>query len=460
MKKSVKSSILLMLAVLMLVSCVVGCAKQDASTADVPKDEIVAEAPAVENDETIVLEIAAFEGGNGIEYLQKICEAFEESHSNVTIELTSNPKIEEIIRPQMVAGDSPDVYYPGSEGNPFFRALLNEGQLMDLTDLFEEPGFDDDTPLKDQIVDGFLQSTACDPNQDGRILCAPTSICTRGMIYNKALFEEKGWEVPETWDEFFALGDKAKEEGYALMTYAGTYPEYLDTMIMPSLASALGAEKVQQLSQFQEGILTTPEAKQVFDNVAKIGQGGYLLEGTVGMNHTQSQSEFILNKCLFCPNGDWLANEMADAPHAEGFKYAIAPAPTLEKGQTVYTRSTPDIWTVPIGAKNPEMAKEFIRFLYSDEAVKLFALGSILQCTKDAATLTKGMFDEAFTSMHEIDAYATALVFNWRPDPDGSKIIMSEVVYNPISDVMTGKMSADEWRESIEAAFHKVNAGE
>ena len=112
MKKSVKSSILLMLAVLMLVSCVVGCAKQDASTADVPKDEIVAEAPAVENDETIVLEIAAFEGGNGIEYLQKICEAFEESHPNVTIELTSNPKIEEIIRPQMVAGDSPDVYYP------------------------------------------------------------------------------------------------------------------------------------------------------------------------------------------------------------------------------------------------------------------------------------------------------------------------------------------------------------
>ncbi len=32
-----------------------------------------------------------------------------------------------------------------------------------------------------------------------------------GLFYNAGLFEEKGWDVPTTWDEMWALGDKAKE---------------------------------------------------------------------------------------------------------------------------------------------------------------------------------------------------------------------------------------------------------
>ena len=34
-----------------------------------------------------------------------------------------------------------------------------------------------------------------------------------GLFYNAGLLEEKGWDVPKTWDEMWELGDKAKEEG-------------------------------------------------------------------------------------------------------------------------------------------------------------------------------------------------------------------------------------------------------
>ena len=48
-----------------------------------------------------------------------------------------------------------------------------------------------------------------------------------GLVYNKTLFEENGWETPVTWDDFFELGDKAKEKGIALFTYQGIYPATL-----------------------------------------------------------------------------------------------------------------------------------------------------------------------------------------------------------------------------------------
>ena len=43
-------------------------------------------------------------------------------------------------------------------------------------------------------------------------------MCIRDSFYNAGLFEEKGWEVPTTWDEMWELGDKALEEGIYLFT--------------------------------------------------------------------------------------------------------------------------------------------------------------------------------------------------------------------------------------------------
>lgn len=466
MKKAI-AMLLAAVMVLSLAACgskeaapaVTETAAPEAAAAETAKAETEAAEISSEGEEK-VLKFAGFAGGYGSQYWDEIFAAFEASHPGVKIESVFNPKIDDIVMPQMVAGEYPDVYYPGSTTNPVISSLINERQLLDLTDVFEGPGFEDQTPLKDQLIAGFLDSTCCDNYQDGHVYCAPLSICTRGMVYNKKLFADHGWKVPETWDEFFALGDEARKEGIALMTYPGIYPDYINWMFWPSVASAIGLEKTIQISQRTEGIITTPEARKTFENMAKIATDGYLLEGTVGMNHTQSQSEFILDKCLFIPNGDWLAEEMAEAPHSEGFEYGMCPPPTVEKGQEQFVVSIPDIICVPAQAKNPELAKEFVRFLYTDSSVKSMAGSGILQCTKTAGEVTKGLLNDSFLSLHEVDSYATPLVWNWKPDEEGSRIVIWDVVNNPIADVMSGNETAEQWVDDIEAAFHAANNGE
>ena len=34
-----------------------------------------------------------------------------------------------------------------------------------------------------------------------------------GILYNRDMFEEHGWEIPETWDELLALCDEIEAEG-------------------------------------------------------------------------------------------------------------------------------------------------------------------------------------------------------------------------------------------------------
>ncbi len=78
---------------------------EPAAPADEPEDE-PADAP-----EAQTLKVAAFEGGYGADMWTKVAEAFEASHEGVTVELTVDKKIEDVISPSMKAGDYPDVIH-------------------------------------------------------------------------------------------------------------------------------------------------------------------------------------------------------------------------------------------------------------------------------------------------------------------------------------------------------------
>lgn len=91
--------------------------------------------------------------------------------------------------------------------------------------------------------------------------------------------------------------------------------------------------------------------------MAKIGTDGYLMDGTVALNHTQSQTDMMMNKALFIPNGNWMEGEMADAPRADGFEFGLTCAPVLDDGETRYVMSSVEQFEIPANAKNPELAK-------------------------------------------------------------------------------------------------------
>lgn len=60
--------------------------------------------------------------------------------------------------------------------------------------------------------------------------------------------------------------------------------------------------------------------------------------------------------------------------------------------------------------------------------------------------------------MNDIYQEGTFMVFGWDAMPDTSKVVIADSVFNVASDVMNGDMTAEQWRDGIEAAFEEIAA--
>ena len=78
--------------------------------------------------------------------------------------------------------------------------------------MFEGPGLEDTSPLKDQVLDGVLDTAKCSPYSDGKIYLAPFNASPLGLVYNKTLTPRNevfqsiadlmnGAMTPEQWSQ-------------------------------------------------------------------------------------------------------------------------------------------------------------------------------------------------------------------------------------------------------------------
>lgn len=163
-----KKAISMMLATAMAATCLAGCGSAASSSAAASSEAVSSEAMSAATSEASTgektfenteLNIAVFEGGYGSDYWDEITKRFEAAYPGVTVNMQISPKIGDIIRPQIVAGNVPDfISMNDNDSTGLISSMVKEHALMDLSDVFEEGGIDDDTPLKDQVIDGLLDS--------------------------------------------------------------------------------------------------------------------------------------------------------------------------------------------------------------------------------------------------------------------------------------------------------------
>ncbi|NJP41711.1 carbohydrate ABC transporter substrate-binding protein [Oscillospiraceae bacterium HV4-5-C5C] len=416
------------------------------------------ETKTFENNE---LNIAVFEGGYGEDYWNAIVEAFEKDYPGVTVNMQISPTIADTIQSQIAAGNIPDFLCLNGTSYSIISTLITEKGLMDLTDVFDSQALDSDQTLRDEFTEGILDSSYCSPYGDGKIYQAPITAAPSALIYNKTLFEKYGWELPVTWDDFFALGEKAKEQGIALFTYQGIYPSYLQYFLLPAAESAGGEENFNKLLNYEENSVADSGFQTELDQFQKLVDSGYLMDGTVALNHTQAQQAFLQDEALFIPCGTWIESEMADSPRTDGFEYGMTPAPVENDGDTRYVAVALETMSIPQSAKNPELAKEFLKYLYTDQSAQLFAeKANGVLATKDTAEKVKDTISSSMYNFYSIynEENVKATVISFAVQAQGSKIDLGAELWNPASDVVNGTMTSTEWGQSIEDAFSQIRS--
>lgn len=456
-KKVVRKLMALALVSAMATSMLAGCGSSDDSGKDSGKD-------ADKGSEETVLKVAAFEGGNGTQIWEDIAKAFEESHDGVKVELEMSPELDKDLTKAIQNGDVPDVvYYNLGQPSGFTETMLKEEAIADISDVFDDE-------LKDKMLDGILDGTDAQPYGDGKIYLAPIFYTPTGFWYNATLVGEgKQYEIPTTWDEFFALGEQAKKDGHALFTFPTT--GYFDSTIYAMLAQAGGLDFYNDALKYDANTWTSDEGKKVLDTVAKLVGKDYTQEDTVSNANADggfkiNQQNVIDGKALFMPNGNWVIGEMA-ASTPEDYEWGMMGVPkwSEDESQSVYT-FTEQMW-VPADAPNMDLAKEFVKFMYSDEVVDICLNNKTTdkESGKESDTPVvvpvKGAADKLPDGVTK-DCYAAAtaddvvaVTGKWATTAPIEGLDMAKAVYGPIESINTGDMTVDEWQKQLVETWEK-----
>ncbi|MCH1624161.1 carbohydrate ABC transporter substrate-binding protein [Fredinandcohnia quinoae] len=409
-----------------------------------------------EDGKKTTLQIAALESAYGKDMWTKLADAYEDANPDVKVELTVDKNIEEVISPNMKAGNYPDVVLVATGRKlALTETLIKDKALEDITDVLDMNVYGEDVKVKDKLIPGFTDTLATNPYNDGKTYLAPMFYSPTGLFYNAGLLEEKGWEVPKTWDEMWELGEKAKEEGIALFTYPTT--GYFDAFTYSLLLSAGGPDFYNKAMTYEDGIWETPEATKVFETVDKLAK--YTEKTTVANANDQdfrkNQQLILDNKAIFMPNGTWVVGEMADAPRAEGFEWGMTALPAVETGGDSYAFTFFEQMWIPSQAKNKDAAKDFLTFVYSDKAAGIFAESNAIQPIQGMTEKLTGD-NQLFYSIYDNGAKAGMGGFAATEAVEG--VSMADTLFGTVNSIVSGDKSVDEWQKAVEEVSDKLRA--
>lgn len=285
---------------------------------------------------------------------------------------------------------------------------INAGQIEDLTDLYEEKGWNE------QFPEGLLERLT----QDGGIYSVPSNIHRANVLWaNPAVLEKAGIEANKTYDSLDAwIADlkKIKAKGIIPLSIATDWTQVhlLETVLLADLG-------VEAYNGLWDGT-TDWGGSEVKDALADYNT---LLSLTntdrQGLDWPDATQLVIDGQAAFNVMGDWAEAAFQEQKKTLGTDYTAVPVPGTE-GVFDFLA---DSFTMPVDGPNPEGTEAWLDTIASDEGQVAFnkAKGSIPASTT-ADTADFGEYQQtAIKSWGEDEivsslAHGAATSVNWLTD--------------------------------------------
>lgn len=275
-----KKVIILMLCVVMAFS-VVACG-------DLPIDDTREE---IDPNRT-QLYVGCFDGALGTEWMKKLDEAFEAKYADwvnpdngkVGVQVIPNygkTEYEDGTLNTDISSSQNDIYFLSSNDYDFIRV-----HFEDITDVVTEKIYDDNgdfaadassatQSIVDTMYPEWRDMHKVEVNGEDKYYAIPNWMSTPGITYDADLFEEKGYDVPKTYNELIELMNQMSNvDNITPFTFAATYPYIFSPSFYAIQASYEGKNNFllnSTLNGFDTGL-----------NMQITKENGYELQGQMG----------------------------------------------------------------------------------------------------------------------------------------------------------------------------------
>ncbi len=318
--------------------------------------------------------------------------------------------------------------------------LWDAGLLADLSDVYEEVG--------EYIAPGVKEALS----MDGVPYALPFNVGYWVWYYSKAVYDEYGLELPETWEEFVEQMTFFKEEGiYSIGNTIGV-SRWTSFIVFQEILYRLDADFYYRLIN-GEARYTDPTAVEAMEIWKDWLEKGYFapMDATYVEDLPRMLNEGSL---AFAPFGDWYGGILQDQGLVpdEDYGVFIPPAINPEGEGAIILEISP--LCVGINSPDKDIAKEWLKWYASSDSAADILWGdlrfpSTLKVTQDMIEAD----DPVLARILElVEDYPNALIRYWEATP----VEIVEHAVDEFNTMLVSPGSYMEILESIEARAKEV----
>lgn len=289
-------------------------------------------------------------------YFDELEEEFNATHDDIHLTIDSPNDASTILRTRFIREDYPDIIGIGGDIN--YSYYVDAGILADVSDY---EGLKD---IKSAYLD-IEEALEIVPTEG--TYAVPYVANAAGILYNRDLFEEHGWKIPNTWEELMTLCEDIKSEGI-LPFYFGFKDTW--TCLAPWNSMAVDLAPSDVCKQVNRGETTfSKEYEEVSEKYLELLNYGP--DDPFAYGYNDACTAFANGQSAMYPIGSYAVPQILSVNPEMNIDSFVMPAGDTAEQNTL--NSGVDLhFCVTEDSPNKEAAYEVLDFLLEDENIQKY----------------------------------------------------------------------------------------
>jgi raffinose/stachyose/melibiose transport system substrate-binding protein len=393
-------------------------------------------------DHTLTIWHAYVGQDDKVKFMQGALADFQKAHPEIKLNVVGLEQnaYKTKLQTAMASGEVPDVFYTLPGG--YLSNFAKSGQVYPL----------DGDLAKDGWGDTFVKTALSQVQTDGKTYAVPIDTDAAVMWYNKALFTQNGWQIPQTWDQFTALCEQIKNAGITPIALGNKDSWPATFWFQYGELRRQGPDVINKFNAKDPSATFGDGAQASMDAMRQLAQKGYFSDGFNGMSDQDANLLFLNSQAAMVLNGTWQIGSSADAP--SGFELGYFPFPTVDGGNPSYANDVvagvAAAFAISQKSADKADAVTFLKFLTSEKEMTSYVDIRKTMVNVKGATTEQAAGPLLYGIAQDVVGKAGAL------DPFYDTAMPPKAMqtyYNTLQGVLDGGTSAADGASALESAM-------
>ena len=289
-------------------------------------------------------------------YFDQVEDEFNATHDDIHLTISSPNDASTIMRTRFIREDYPDIIGIGGDIN--YSYYVDAGILADVSD------YEGLADINQSYID-ILENLEIVPT-DGTF-GVPYVANAAGILYNRDMFEEHGWEIPTTWDELMSLCEEIQAEGI-LPFYFGFRDTW--TCLAPWNGIAVDLAPADLCKQVNRGEATFTEGyKEAAEKYIQLMEYGPA--DPVAYGYNDACTAFARGESAMYPIGSYAVPQILSVNPEMNIDSFVMPG-NEDPSENTLNSGVDLMFAVTEACENKDAALEVIDFLLEDENIQAY----------------------------------------------------------------------------------------